>query len=209
VQPSLAEAGLDDWLVLSLPLLPQQRDDRPDPRPSAEFFDHLQSVRLGSEREVEMHFVSPLFCELGYNEDQEAAGFPFDTWEGVHHRVAEADLLYFVDDRHRLTDGEPLVLVECKNTSQGPDAGVGQVRAYSFWVKPAYYVVTNGDGLTVYNYQGGAVPDVKVLEVKRADLRDQFDDLYRVLNPAAASEARRDKIAKLTQPAHQALHHLA
>ncbi len=188
--------------MLSLPQLPPQRDDHPDPRPGAEFFDHLQTVRLDSEREVEMHFASPLFRELGYTEDQEAAGFPFDTWEGVHHRVAEADLVYFAEDRHRLTDGEPLVLVECKDTSKGPDAGVGQVRSYSFWIKPAYYVIINGDGLVVYNYQGGAVPDVKVLEAKRPEMRERFDDLYRVLNPSAAAEARRDKIAKLTPPAH-------
>jgi len=201
VQPSLSEAGLDDWVVLSLPQLPPRRDDHPDPRPTADFFDHLESVRLDSEREVEMHFAAPLFRELGYGEELEAAGFPFDTWEGVHHRVAEVDLLYFADDRHRLTDGEPLVLVECKGSDKGPDAGVGQVRSYSFWIKPAYYVTTNGEVLTVYNYQGGAVPDVKVLEVKRCDLREQFDDLYRVLNPQAAAEARRDKIAKLTPAA--------
>lgn len=197
VQPQLEEAGLNDWIVLSLPQLPPQRDDHPEPRPRPEFFDHLESVQLDSEREVEMHFVSPLFHELGYGEEQEAAGFPFDTWEGVHHRVAEADLLYFADERRQLTDGEPLVLVECKAVGKGPDAGVGQVRSYSFWIKPAYYVTTNGQVLTVYNYQGGAVPDVKVLEVKRPELRERFDDLYRVLNPHAAAEARRDKIARL------------
>jgi len=92
--------------------------------------------------------------------------------------------------------------VECKNTDKTrPDVGLGQVKSYSFWIKPAYYVTTNGDLLTVYNYQGGAIPDLKVLEVKRSDLREQFDDLYRVLNPLAAEEARRDKIAKLTPPA--------
>lgn len=203
VQPPLGEAGLNDWIVLSLPQLPPQRDDRPDPRPSDEFFSHLESIQLGSEREVEIHFVSPLFRELGYSEEQEAVGFPFDTWEGVHHRVAEADLLYFTDDRHRLTDGEPLVLVECKDIDKGPDSGVGQVRSYSFWIKPAYYVTTNGQVLTVYNYQGGAVPDVKVLELKRSELRERFDELYRVLNPRAAYEARQDKIAKLTPPTPQ------
>jgi hypothetical protein len=62
-------------------------------------------------------------------------------------------------------------------------------------------VTTNGDSLTVYNYQGGAIPDLKVLEVKRSELRDQFDDLYRVLNPLAVAAARQDKIAKLTPPA--------
>jgi len=202
-QPPLSELDLDGWVVLSLPQLPPERDDRPDPRPKREFFDHLESVRLDSEREVEMHFVSPLFRELGYSEEQEAAGFSFDMWEGVHHRVAEADLLYFADDRHKLTDGEPLVLVECKNTNKThPDAGLGQVKSYAFWIKPAYYVTTNGEMLTVYNYQGGAVPDVKVLEVHRSALRECFDDLYRVLNPLAVTEARWDKIAKLTPPSN-------
>ena len=145
VQPPLGDVGADDWVVLSLPQLPAPRDDHPDPRPTAEFFDHLESVSLDSEREVEMHFVSPLFRELGLDEDQEAAGFPFDTWEGVHHRVAEADLLYFADATHRTTDGEPLILVECKAPGKGPVAGVGQVRSYAFWIKPAYYITTDGD----------------------------------------------------------------
>jgi hypothetical protein len=198
VQPPFGEAGTDDWLVLSLPQLPTPRDDHPDPRPSAEFFDHLESMSLDTEREVEMHFVGPLFRELGYDEDQEAVGFPFDTWEGVHHRVAEADLLYFADARHRITDGEPLVLIECKAPGKGPVAGVGQARSYAFWVKPAYYVTTDGDFLAVWNYQGGAVPDVKVLEVKRPEIRERFDEMYAVLNPGAARQARIDKIARLS-----------
>jgi Type I restriction enzyme R protein N terminus (HSDR_N) len=203
VQPPLTEIDLDDWVVLSLPQLPPPRNDHPDPRPRPEFFDHLESVRMDSEREVEMHFVSPLFGELGYGEKQEAAGFPFDMWEGVHHHIAQADLLYFADDRHRVPDGEPLVLVECKNTGKTrPDAGLGQVRSYAFWIKPAYYVTTNGDRRAVYNYQGGAVPDVKVLDMKRSELRERFDDLYRVLNPHAVAEARRDKIARLAPAAH-------
>jgi hypothetical protein len=106
VQPPLSELDLDDWVLLSLPQLPSQRDDHPDPRPTAKFFDYMTSVRLDSEREVEMHFVSPLFRELGYGEEQEAAGFTFDTWEGVHHRMAEADLLYFADEVHHLTKGQ-------------------------------------------------------------------------------------------------------
>jgi Type I restriction enzyme R protein N terminus (HSDR_N) len=203
VQPPLPQVELDDWILLSLPQLPPQRDDHPDPRPTAEFFDHLASVPLDTEREVEMHFASPLFRELGYHEEQEAAGFPFDTWEGVHHHTAEADLLYFADGQHQLPDGEPLVLVECKGPGKGPDAGVGQAKSYAYWIKPAYYVTTDGDLTSVYNYQGGAIPDVKVLEVSRTELRDHFDDLYRVLNPDAAAETRRAKIAKLTPPAQR------
>ncbi len=56
----------------------------------------MAELRLGSEREVEMHFVSPLFEQLGYCEEQEAAGFGFVMWEGVRQHHAEADLLYFL-----------------------------------------------------------------------------------------------------------------
>jgi hypothetical protein len=93
--------------------------------------------------------------------------------------------------------------VECKGPGKGPDAGVGQAKSYAYWIKPAYYVTTDGNLTSVYNYQGGAIPDVKVLEVSRTELRDDFDDLYRVLNPGAAAETRRAKIAKLTPPAQQ------
>jgi len=46
-------------------------------------------------------------------------------------------------------------------------------------------------------YQGGAVPDVQVLDIKRSELRDRFDELYQVLNPATARAARQAKLEKL------------
>ena len=60
----------DDWLVMSIPVRVEVREAHPDPSPSAEWFDHLQAVRPDTEREVEMHFASPLFQGLGYREDQ-------------------------------------------------------------------------------------------------------------------------------------------
>ena len=141
-QPSVIEAGLHDWIVLSLPVMPPPDDSKADPRPSDEWFDHLMSVHLDSEREVEMYFASPLFHGLRYDSEHEAAGFRFDMWEGVTRRRVEADLVYFQDERHSLSDGAPLVIVEAKATDQPPDAGTGQVRSYAFWLKPAYYVTT-------------------------------------------------------------------
>ena len=196
-QPLLDQAGLNDWIVLSLPVMPKPDTSSPDPRPTVDWFEHLMSVRLDSEREVEMHFASPLFHGLGYDDEHEAAGFRMDTWEGVRHRVAEVDLVYFANEHHSLAHGVPLVLVEAKGSDQAPDAGMGQAKSYAFWIKPAYYVTTNGDVVVVYNYQGGAVPDVKVLDFKRSELRERFDDLYRVLNPRAVAEARQAKIYKL------------
>lgn len=196
-QPPVSEAGLHDWIVLSLPVMPPPDDSHPDPRPTQEWFEHLMSVHLDSEREVEMFFASPLFHGLGYTDEHEAAGFRFVIWEGVNHRTVEADLVYFADEHLSLDDGAPLVLVEVKGTDQPPDAGKGQARSYALWVMPAYYVTTNGVVVVVYNYQGANVPDVKVLEFKRSDLRERFDDLYHLLNPKAAADAWRAKADKL------------
>ena len=197
VQPPLEQAGSDDWLVFSIPARGVTTGTPPEPQPTAEWFAHMAELRLESEREVEMHFVSPLFEQLGYGEEQEAAGFGFVMWEGVRQHHAEADLLYFAGDVHDTVKGNPLVLVECKAVGKGPDAGLGQARSYAFWLKPAYYVVTDGDYLTVWNYQGGAVPDVRACEARRTTLREKFDDLYAVLNPQAALATRQQKIKLL------------
>jgi hypothetical protein len=76
VRPSLGEAGRDDWLVMSIPVTVPVTEVSPDPAPTQEWFAHKATVQADSEREVEMHFASPLFREgLGYTEQQEAAGF--------------------------------------------------------------------------------------------------------------------------------------
>jgi type I restriction and modification enzyme subunit R-like protein len=198
VQPPLEQAGRDDWLVFSMPALGVRTAAPPEPRPTAEWFAHKAGLRLGSEREVELHFVSPLFEQLGYREEQEAAGFGFVMWEGVRQHNVEADLLYFASDVHDVAAGDPLVLVECKAVGKGPDAGLGQARSYAYWLKPAYYLVTDGDYLTVWNYQGGAVPDLRVCEARRATLSEKFDELHAVLNPQTALATRQQKIKLLT-----------
>ena len=197
VQPSLTEAGSDDWLVFSMPTLPDIKPEPAEPRPSDALFAHWEQLRPGSEREVEMHFAAPLFQALGYSEEQEAAGFGFTMWQGGSHKRTEADLVYFAGAERDLEHGEPLVLVECKMPGKGRDAGLGQVRSYAYWIKPAYYVITNGESVAVWNYQGGAVPDVRVIEIKAGELREQFDDLHAVLNPEAALKARREKAERL------------
>jgi hypothetical protein len=197
VQPPLEEAGRDDWLVFSMPTLPKVKKQRAEPRPSDASFAYWEQLRPGSEREVEMHFAAPFFQALGYTEEQEAAGFGITVWDGASHHRSEADMVYFATDVHDVDAGEPLVLIECKMPGKGPNAGLGQVRSYAFIIKPAYYVITDGENLVVWNYQGGAVPDVRVIEVKSGELRERFDDLAAVLNPTAALEARRDKAERL------------
>jgi hypothetical protein len=63
VRPSLEEAKRDDWLVMSMPVEVPVHEASPDPAPTPEWFAHMASVRTDTEREVEMHFASPLFRE--------------------------------------------------------------------------------------------------------------------------------------------------
>ena len=148
VIPPLSEARADDWLTLSMP-------EPPGPAPTHGFFDHIESAPLDNELEVQFYFVSPLFRHLGYHEEQEAPGFHFITrgFDGFSKpKLAVADLIYFADANKSITDGQPLILVECKARGKGLTAGVDQARAYSFFVQPTFYVATDGDYLTVWHY---------------------------------------------------------
>lgn len=199
--PSLAEAGRDDWLVMSMPVQAEVREAHPDPRPPAAWFEHMQAVRPDTEREVEIHFAAPLFRELGYSEDQEAAGFGIQVYQGSGRpQRVEADLLYFADGQHVLDHGQPLVLVECKRLVKDMKAAAGQVRSYALWVLPAYYVITDARTITVWDFQGAIAPDIEVLTLQQADLAGRFDELYARLNPQAAAAARQKKVDHLKPP---------
>ena len=87
--------------------------------------------------------------------------------------------------------------MECKRPGRPLDLAAGQARSYALWVLPAYYVITDAQTVSVWDYQGAIAPDVKVLEFRQAELDGKFDDLYARLNPAAALAARQAKIGRL------------
>jgi hypothetical protein len=73
----------------------------------------------------------PVFEQLGYREEQKAAGFVFVMWKGVQQHHAEADKLYFAGNVHDIEAGN-LLLVECKAAEKEPDADRGQASSYAF-----------------------------------------------------------------------------
>lgn len=164
----------------------------------------IASVLTHTEREVEMHFASPLFREgFGYSEEQEAAGFGVRWARGSTPGHAEADLLYFADDNHDVKAGGPLVLVECKRLIKDEKellAAGNQAHSYALWVIPAYYVVTDGRIVSVWDFQGAIAPDRELLRVSQEELAGSFGDLYSRLNPRAAAAARHAKISRMGEP---------
>ena len=204
VRPPLDEAGRDDWLVMSMPVKVRVVEASPDPAPTAEWFAHMASVHTDTEREVEMHFASPLFREgLRYSEEQEAAGFGIRLAKGSTPAHVEADLLYFASDKHDIKADEPLVLVECKRLMKDEkelQAARDQAHSYALWVIPAYYVITDGRNVSVWDFQGAVAPDLEVLRFAQSDLAERFDELYSLLNPETAKATRRGKISLLEKP---------
>ena len=134
---------------------------------------------------------------LDYEDDHEAGGFGFTLHEGVSKKRFEADYIYFADEE-RFPGGKPLVLVEAKSSGHRLDAATEQARSYANALKPMYYAVTNGDAFILWNYQG-AIPDVKVLEFTRSELRDRFDEIYRVLNCETVAKAYDAKLMKWSE----------
>jgi hypothetical protein len=92
-QPPLAEAGPDDWVQLSMPIISDPDTKDPISPPDDKFFAKLMGAHLGPEREVELHFVARLFHALDYDDEQEAAGFGFSLHEGVSKKLTSSTSL--------------------------------------------------------------------------------------------------------------------
>jgi type I site-specific restriction endonuclease len=91
--------------------------------------------------------------------------------------------------------------VEAKSSGHKLDAATEQARSYANALKPMYYAVTNGDVFTLWNYQG-AIPDVKVLEFKRSEVQDRFDEIYRILNCETVAKAYNVKLKRWSELQH-------
>jgi hypothetical protein len=115
----------------------------------------------------------------------------------------EADLLYFADDKHDVKAGEPLVIVKCKRLMKDEkrlQAAAAQAHSYALWVIPAYYVITDGRIVSVWDFQGAVAPDRELLTVGQGELAGSFGDLYSRLNPKAAAAACQAKVSRLGEP---------
>lgn len=64
----------------------------------------------------------------------------------------------------------------------------------------AYYVITDGKTISVWDFQGAIAPDRELLRVTQGELAENFSDLYSRLHPEAAATARRAKIRRLGEP---------
>lgn len=194
--PDPESAELHDWIQLRLkkevPIPPPLPTGH---RPDASWFAQLTAAPLTTEREVETRFASRLFHALGYSDTTEVMGLHLDIYEGVNVKHPEADLVYFANDNHDLKTGNILVLVECKAPNRPVEEAIGQARSYALWLKPMYYVVTNGVLLDAYLFQPGPIPESRVLRTTRQTLSASFDDLYRYLSHDSVVQTKAEAVS--------------
>ena len=54
---------------------------------------------------------------------------------------------------------------------------------------PAYYVITDAQTVSMWDFQGAVAPDIEVVNMQQSELAERFDELYARRNPRAAAAA--------------------
>lgn len=187
----LGEEQDTDWIILTakLPTLPRQASKIPPEWPSSEWFEMMQTRCFESEREIEAYFVSPLLDALGYEYEDIAIGYPVVMFKGVQRTTTEADFVVF-NGTIRARDNA-LLVVEAKKSDKGVSTDhIGQARSYAQELFPACYVVSNGQQVVVFQFNGLLIPDERVMDFDRSELHDRWTDLYNYASKTATIQRK-------------------
>lgn len=182
----------DDWIVLTI--WPPIVDPKPDhtPIPPTEWFDKMKQREFGSEREVEYYFILPMLEKLGYDENEIAIGYSIILYDGGHKTETEADLVTFNGPSREKDD--VLLVVEAKKNKKNVKGitvdQIGQVRDYAQALLPACYVITNGQKIMVFRFNGMQYHDEQVMDFERSMLNEMWVDLYKYASKEATVQRK-------------------
>ncbi len=189
---ALGEENDYDWIILSLTLLPQDLPNTttvPVQCPDPEWFQAIQTRGFESEREVETYFMVPLLEKLGYDYGDIFIGCPVDIFKGTQKTVKEADIVIFKDATRDKKD--ILLLVEGKNADKGINSDhVGQAKSYARELLPACYIVSNGQQIKLYHFNGMLIPDQCMMDFNRSELREKWAEFYSYVSKEATSKRK-------------------
>jgi hypothetical protein len=204
--PSVADAGRDDWVILSTtdPRIPvddfaatAESDKDGSTIECDPWISAISGKLFRSEREVEIRFVLPLLELLGYEEDDRSDGYPVEQVVGVRRTRTEADFVLF-DGLNRGKDNA-LLVVEAKNVGKNIVDHIGQARSYAMFLGTPYFMVTNGDEIRVFLYRSPIESDVEVFKSHRKDLVTTFKSLYNIICKRAIVGYKRKRAALTAQ----------
>lgn len=177
-----------DWIILTPILLPVSgvpaQPIIPSEWPSSDWFEMMQTRIFDSEREVEAYFIAPLLEKLGYDYDDIVIGHPVTMFKGVSKTIAEADFVLF--NGVNKEEGSALLVVEAKKPGKGISSDhIGQAKSYAQVLLPACYLVSDGQQIVVFQFNGMRIPDEKVMDFDRLELQNKWNDFYNYVSKKA------------------------
>lgn len=186
----LGEEDEDDWIVLTLTLPPKGTISPsylpiiPVKLPPTDWFQEMEKRQFESEREVETYFILPLIEKLGYEYNDTAIGYPVEMFKGVQRTKTEADFALFNGPLREKKN--VLLIIEAKNCDKGITVdNVGQAKSYAHELLPACYIITNGQQIKVFQFNGMLVPDEMVMDFDKSILYDMWTQLYSYVSKEA------------------------
>ena len=111
-------------------------------------------------------------------------GCPVQIYTGSKSTETEADFVLYKNDKRNIEN--VLLVIEAKR----PDKDIknpqylGQVRSYANVLKPPYYVITNGKGIQVWQFNNPANDQI-VVDIKIDDLDKEWTNLYKYISKKA------------------------
>jgi hypothetical protein len=170
----------DDWIIItptivqpsSIPLHESEINT-----PSKEWFNLIRTRKYESEREVEAYFLTELVEKLGYTYDDISIGYSLQMFKGVQKTTVEADCVLFRDEGRDKKN--VLMVIEAKKSDKGITVDhISQVQSYAKELFPASFIITNGEQIKVYQFNGLLAPDECVLDFNRQEIEEKWNIFY-------------------------------
>jgi len=196
------EEDKDDWLILTPKILPEPdkpfTESSPIIYPENRWFETIINRVFETEREVETYFIAPLLDKLGYGYDDICIGYTLEMFRGVKKTKAEADFVMFIGKEREKKD--VLLVVEAKNNKKEINIDhIGQTRSYAQELLPSNYIITNGDQIIVYQFNGSLIPDEKLMDFNRTVLKEKWAELYSYVNKTATFKRKKWMIDRISE----------
>jgi hypothetical protein len=188
-----------DWIILTPILTPPPNGPSEainSECPPSEWIEMFRNRSFESEREVEAYFICPLLEKLGYCYDDVVIGHPVHMYKGVQKTKAEADFALF-NGAERSRENA-LLIIEAKKNDKGITTDhIGQAKSYAQELLPACYMLTNGQQIIVFQFNGLLIPDERVMDFDIKDLHQKWNDLYNYTSKEATIWRKSWLISKL------------
>jgi hypothetical protein len=119
-------------------------------------------------------------------------------FRGVKKTKAEADFVMFSSKEREKKD--VLLVVEAKNSNKEINIDhIGQARSYAQELLPSNYIITNGEKIIVYQFNGSLIPDEKLMDFNRVELEEKWSEFYSYVNKTATFERKKWMIDRISE----------